>query len=393
MEWKSPPPRLGKPLVRRVAGPVLGAMVGAILGIFLVPFFVPFLDDLSSAQRKVPAVIAIACLPLAWLIAVGLHELGHIVGGWLIGGRFLLWIAGPIKAVRTPSGIRWGWNRSFNTAGGVAACLPADCSRLTASHLIVMILGGPVASLLSAGVTASLVPMVPANGGAVAAWLEILLALTAVFSLLLAVATTAPFTAGGFKSDGRRAWDLCRGGPRRDQEIAMVILSMQLLGGTRPRDLDRDLLRRSLRLGDGSAFDLYARLNAYQHAADCGEWDEARLLLEAIVSGEASLVPLIAAATRCEYAWLLATRGSDPPLARAWLESAGPMDFDPATRLRAESAVLLAEGATEAAHAKAVAGLKALDGRTASPVRSPFATDEFERLLRASAPGVGHASG
>lgn len=393
MEWKSPPARPAKPLHRRLTGLVGGAAVGAILGVVVVPFLVPFLDEVSSGGRKVPAVFALACLPLSWLIAVGLHELGHLVGGWLIGGRFLLWIAGPIKAVRTPSGIRWGWNRTLNTAGGMAACLPADCSRLTVSQLTVMILGGPVASLLSAGVTASLVPMVPANGGAAAEWLGILLALTAAFSLLIAVATTVPFTAGGFKSDGRRAWDLCRSGPRRDQEIAMVILSMQLLGGTRPRDLDQDLLRRSLQLGDGSAYDLYARLHAYEHAADCGEWDEARRHLEAIVAGEASLAPLIASATRCEYAWLVATRGSDPPLARAWLESAGPMDFDPATRLRAESAVLLAEGSTEAAHGKAIEGLKALDRRTLSPVRNPFAADALERLLCASSPGVDPASG
>ncbi|MEN9734820.1 MAG: hypothetical protein RLZ45_2815, partial [Verrucomicrobiota bacterium] len=80
------------------------------------------------------------------------------------------------------------------------------------------------------------------------------------------------------------------------------------------------------------------------------------------------------------YAWLVATVGSDPTLARAWLDSAGPMDFDPATRLRAESAVLLAEGSREAAHDKALEGLKALDTRTMSPVRSPFAVESLEHL-------------
>jgi hypothetical protein len=56
------------------------------------------------------------------------------------------------------------------------------------------------------------------------------------------------------------------------------------------------------------------------------------------------------------------------------------MDFDPATRLRAESAVLLAEGSREAAHDKALEGLKALDTRTMSPVRSPFAVESLEHL-------------
>lgn len=384
MEWKSPPVRGAKRLVRRLTGPFLGGVVGAIVGVLLVRFTVPFLDDLLGSGRKVPAVVALFCLPLAWLIAVGFHEFGHVAGGWLIGGRFLLWVAGPIKAVRTPRGILWGWNRSVNVAGGMAACLPADCSRLTAARLIVMVLGGPVASLVLWGACRSLAPMLPATAGPAAAVLAFLLTLTAIMSLLVAVATTVPFAAGGFKSDGRRAWDLTRRGPRRDQEMAMVILTMQLLAGTRPRDLDRDLLRRSLQLGDGSSFDLYARLIAYQHAADCGDWDAARLHLEAAVAGEESLVPVVAAASRCEYAWLVATRGADPRLARAWLESAGPMDFEPATRLKAEAAVLLAEGSDESAHARAIEGLRALETRTLSPVRDAFAAAALERLRDAS---------
>lgn len=384
MEWKSPPVRGSKRLVRRVTGPIAGAVVGAIIGSLLVRFSVSFLDDLFGSGRKMPVVVALLCLPLSWLIAVGFHEFGHVAGGWLIGGRFLLWVAGPIKAVRTPRGIRWGWNRSVNVAGGMAACLPTDCSGLTASRLIVMILGGPVASLVLWAATRSLVPLIPTTAGRGGAVLAFLLTLTAIMSLLVAVATTVPFAAGGLKSDGRRAWDLARRGPRGDQEVAMVILAMQILAGTRPRDLDRDLLRRALQLGDGSAFDLYARLNAYEHAADCGDWDAARLHLEAAVAGEESIAPFVAAASRCEYAWLVATRGSDPRLARAWLESAGPMDFDPATRLRAEAAVLLAEGAKESAHARANEGLRALDTRTPSPVRNAFAAEALERLRDAS---------
>ena len=84
MEWKSPPVRGAKRLVRRLTGPFLGGVVGAIVGVLLVRFTVPFLDDLLGSGRKVPAVVALFCLPLAWLIAVGFHEFGHVAGGWLI---------------------------------------------------------------------------------------------------------------------------------------------------------------------------------------------------------------------------------------------------------------------------------------------------------------------
>jgi hypothetical protein len=85
---------------------------------------------------------------------------------------------------------------------------------------------------------------------------------------------------------------------------------------------------------------------------------------------------------RCEYAWLLATQTCDVPTDRAWLESAGKLDFDPATRLRAGAAVLLAEGKTAEAAAKAQEGLQALEHRSLSHVKSPFALDALERLLQ-----------
>jgi hypothetical protein len=79
---------------------------------------------------------------------------------------------------------------------------------------------------------------------------------------------------------------------------------------------------------------------------------------------------------------LLATQTRDTTTARAWLDSAGKLDFDPATRCRAEAAVLLAEGKTAEAAAKAREGLNALEHRTLSPVKSPFAVDALEALLR-----------
>lgn len=377
MDWIQPPEKpTRKAASQHWSGMLLGGLAGAGLGFLGVDFIGRWSASMEPGWRW----LIVLYLPFAWLIAVGFHELGHLIGGWLIGGRFLLWVVGPIKVQRTPKGIRWGWNRSVNMGGGMGACLPHDCSRMTAGQLVVMILGGPVASLaLSVGIVFALQWMGPVSGSVNLAWIAFA-KITAALSLLLAVLTFLPFTAGGFKSDGRRAWDLSRRGPETDQELAMMVLTMQLLSGTRPRELDPVLLERSLSLNDGSLFDLYARMNAYHHAADRQDWAAARGYLETLAAAEAKMVPLLGATVRCEYAWLVATVGTDPELARAWLDSAGPMDFDPATRLRAESAVLLAEGSREAAHAKAQEGLKALETRTMSPVRSPFAAESLERL-------------
>lgn len=388
MDWIEPPERrTKKSFASSWVGMVVGAVVGALIGALLIPRLLGKPSGGSGAAADIGSLlVSLASIPVAWLVAVGIHELGHLIGGWLIGGRFLLWVVGPVKVLQTPKGIQVGWNRSVNVAGGMGACLPHDCSRLTSRQLIVMVLGGPVASLVLWGLALVVLMGLESATGTIAKGLAGMATVTGYLSLGLAVITLAPFTTGGFKSDGRRALDLYRRGPQTDQEIAMMILTMQLLSGTRPRDLDPVLLDRSLNLNDGSLFDLYARLNAYHHAADRQDWDTARRHLETLAASEDRLVPLLAATVRCEYAWMVATAGSDPTLARAWLDSAGPMDFDPATRLRAESAVLLAEGSRESAHAKALEGLKALETRTMSPVISAFAAESLEHLRDLSAP-------
>lgn len=323
----------------------------------------------------------------AWLLVVAWHELGHLVGGWIGGGRFLLWLVGPLKIQRTPAGIKVGWNRRVNLAGGLAACLPRDPARVTSGRFAVMILGGPLFSAVLA--VAGLWAMVGGEAlwprAAVwSHWGQLALLIVAGLSALVAVATLIPMTAGGFKSDGRRVMDLLRGGPRSEQEAAMLALTAASLAGQRPAEFDPGLVARVVSLDDGTLSDLYARLIVYPHAADRGEWAAAQALLDRVVAGEAQLPAFARDAVRCEYAWLLATRTSDAAAARTWLDSAGPLDFDAATRLRAEAAVLLAEGRRKEAAEAARAGLHALEHKSLSPVKSPFAAAALQSLLTAA---------
>ena len=60
----------------------------------------------------------------------------------------LLLVIGPVMVRRTPAGIRVMWNRNVNLSGGMAACLPLEPGRMTPRRAAVMILGGPVASVV-----------------------------------------------------------------------------------------------------------------------------------------------------------------------------------------------------------------------------------------------------
>jgi hypothetical protein len=330
-------------------------------------------------------LLGIAALPFIWLIAAGIHELGHLIGGWIGGGRFLLWMVGPFIVRRTPAGIRAGWNRSVNLSGGMAVCVPRDPARVTPRRAAVMIIGGPVASMLltigALWLARWLVLWVDPFSNVRAIGQNIAV-FTAVISFLVFLITAAPSSLGGFKSDGKRLFELLRGDHRSEQEAAMLALTSASLTGTRPADYDRALVARAVSLRDGSLFDLYGHLTVYYHAADRGDWPEAQAHLDHVMAGAEKIVPYARDVVRCEYAWLLATQTCDIATARAWLESAGKLEFDPATRLRAEAAVLLADGKIAEAITKARDGLHALEHKSLSPVKSPFAVNALESLLR-----------
>lgn len=350
-----------------------GAVVGYVGASWLGDLFV-------KPSGAVEVIMMVLLLPLIWLLVVGWHELGHLVGGWLTGGRFLLWVVGPIMLRRTPAGLQWARNRSVNVGGGVAVCVPTDPASVTPGRTAVMVLGGPVASIVLVGLAwAAMQAWGPALGAVALNGL----AFTAALSGLGFVLTLAPFIAGGFKSDGKRAWDLLKGDARSDQEAALLLLTTAGLGGMRPADYDPALIKRASALADGSMFDLYGQLTIYYYHADRGNWAEAQACLDRVVDGEGLVVPYLRDVVRCEYAWLLATRTIYAGTARAWLETVGKLDFDPATKLRAEAAVALATGERDLAQDKIEAAKHALEHRSLSPVRNPFAEAALDRLAAA----------
>ena len=88
--------------------------------------------------------------------------------------------------------------------------------------------------------------------------------------------------------------------------------------------------------------------------------------LREVVAGAAAIPPMTRESVQAEYAYWLAVHGADVAAARAALERAGKCAFDPATKLRAEAAVLRAEGDAAGARAKAEAALEALRKRSLS---------------------------
>lgn len=390
-----PPARSSSVLTAKVAprrGLVL--LVWGLLGVAAALFGLPHLSALALSHppdsARWWAYAPLLALPLLWLVVVATHEIGHLLGGFLRGGKFTLLSVGPFMLRRTPRGLRLAFNFHFNPFGGLAICLPDQPSRFGPRQGLWLLLGGPFASLLFAVaclLTAIALRDTPDPAPSVVVFLQHSLSLLAVLSAYVTVQTLTPSTTGGLKSDGRRILDLLRGGPRVRQEHALLSLSSLAHAGVRPSAYPADWVDDALSLNDDSLYDLYARVTVYYHAADLGDWPRALQLLRRALARERLMAPYLRDVLRCEFAWLIATAWpTSAPLARRWLDAAGPLAFEPSTRLRAEAAVLLVENRPVEAAALARKTLRSLETTSLAAVPCPFSREAAESILQRTTP-------
>lgn len=313
---------------------------------------------------------------LLLLVAIGVHELGHLAGGMRRGMRFLLLIVGPLRWTRTRQGIRFGWFFSPATFGGLAAALP-DTGRPLTPQFRLLVIGGPAASL---GLAVVCTLLAWTASGRIAAW-SLLLAL---MSLAIFVATALPFHSrkGGFMSDGAQLLELRRGGTAVAQRFDLTLLMAQSLAGTRPRDLDPDALARLLaHAGDDLPMRrVAAHLFAYGHALDAGRPADARPHLEAVAAGIDEFPDGFRQSLALEVAWFRARHQGDLEGARQWLARGRGGVVEPGRREAAEAAIALLAGETGRAAGLARAGLAALPRATDAGAALATA-DQLQALL------------
>lgn len=361
----------------------VGAVIGGGVGYGLAGLL-PGLMVVGEFSKLHKLGVLALCAPATFL-GILVHELGHVAGGKLAGFRFLLLLAGPFKLQRTPDGLRLGLNFSANLAGGLACLLPEDDRNLT-RRMAVFIAGGPVASLLLGLVAGlggwawygSFTPLAPPSYGALAGALG--LVITGAISLALFVVSALPATAGGFATDGRRLAMLAQKGERAEREAALTVLVSAAMSGVRAGDYPAELVARVAEHADASGFGLMGKLMGYYHALDRGELATAGARLTEVVAGAAELPQMTRESVHAEHAYWLAVHGGDVAGARAALAQAGGCTFDPATKLRAEAAVLRAEGDQAGATAKADAALVALRKRTMALKPSADVVEWIEAL-------------
>ena len=293
------------------------------------------LDGFLAGGSVLPRLIL---LPLALLAtvysAVLIHELGHILGGILVGFRFnslrvsRIQIDRPFKLslYRGKSAGASGWARMFPTKTDYLAW-----------RALVMISAGPAANLL----TVSVLLLFPARG--------LLLAWFFTLSLMLGLINLLPFRSGAYHSDGSRILMLLSNRARGERWVAMLKLSAELREGVMPEAMSPKYLAKAVALRDKSSDTVAAHVLAYSNAFYLGKDDEAAAMLEVCLQYANCASPLLRASLMSDAAVFQARRRRSLILAQQWLAATTESREIPWLKTRAEAAILEAQGKIPAA--------------------------------------------
>jgi hypothetical protein len=307
-------------------------------------------------------------VPVMWLLVVAVHEGGHLLGARLAGFRFLFMTIGPLRIALEGGRLRWSFYTGLNNTGGLTCCVPTGEEGFR-RRMILMVACGPLASL--------------AGGLLVYAWAPPFRAwqVFAVLSLSAFAVSALPVHRDVFYFDGALISLFLRNGEEAEQLSALLLL----YGAAcvqRPREWSAALLKKAAQGKGRSAAAYSAALLGYGHALDAGDLEQAGKYLEEAQAHGQDLPPQMRSLGLVEAAYFAASHRGDAAGARALLEQAGPgfMEEDH-ERLRAEAAILLAEGRFDGALEKAEAGLQAAR-RSRFPGAARADLDWLEDLAR-----------
>ncbi|WP_035559320.1 M50 family metallopeptidase [Hymenobacter sp. IS2118] len=329
----------------------------------------------------------VALLPLAWLVAVGLHELGHALAGTRQGFVLQWFVVGPLMWKKLDGRLRFRWNTNLNTAGGMVLSVPPDDHDLR-RRFMAFAAGGPLGSVAWAALALGIWALLPTSTTATGQVLAAGLAGSGGFSAFLALLTAAPFHTGGFSSDGARVLNLWRGGPAGQLEMAVLSAFVRSAAGMRPRELPLAELEAAVAEPAELPFKLYAYQSLYLAALDAGQIDQAEHYLREYRDRLTLTPPALQASGWLESAFFAAAYEHDLPAARAFREKARVTAHTPADVLpRTEAALARLAGDTDAARAQAQTALRELP-KTLDPGSARLYTEWLTETVRWAGPSV-----
>ncbi len=274
----------------------------------------------------------------AYYLMLAIHELGHVAAGLCVGFRCRSLRVGPVLIDRP---LRVSLYRgSGAVVNGVAELIPVATDKL-ARRGVIMVLGGPVANILSA----MIVLLLPLP-------LTAFSALFIVCSIANGVNDLFPFESRLGVSDGRRIWMLLRQPALGERWLALLHLGGKINDGVLPESFSAEFLAKAIAVRNASADTVKAYAIAYSAAFHQKKDNEAARHLETCLTYSSHASPVVREALVSDAAVFQARRRKRADLATQWLAEIPSTTPNRWLRSRAEAAILEAEGDVDGATEK-----------------------------------------
>ncbi len=199
----------------------IGTLIAVLIGLPILRY--SYATTWRPPLDMVEWLVFIGVLLATVFLVIGTHEVGHLVGGRIVGFRFRLLLVGPLRVVRQDGRIRLGWNRNPFRHAGAAGSAPderigslSDDPKRMRGRLAIVLVTGPVASLVAGVATLALfladVPDFLLRDRFAEFTATRALSLFAAGSLAVGVITLLPGGTRSRPTDGSRILELLRTG-------------------------------------------------------------------------------------------------------------------------------------------------------------------------------------
>ena len=307
----------------------------------------------SALETLFVIVISGLFLTLYSYFSILVHELGHLV--FALCNGFEMQAIAVDRFVFSRSGTGFKSSRIKRRFAGGFVLPVLENSRNSRQKLIWMFFGGPAASfaLFALGAVPLLFPdWLSRNAGV---WLATLFA---SYNLFICIYNLLPLQIGFLKTDGRRILDLQQGNRHGKRVEYFYLFNAALRQGIRPKDIEPEVIEGSLAIPEQSSEHVSGLMMAYLAALDQAEFDRAGDYLDQALQMNAYYPQLFRASLFLEGTYFEAQIRQQPNQAQRWFEQIQETALiEPYSLLRAEAALLLAQGEPNAALVKAEQGL------------------------------------
>lgn len=260
-------------------------------------------------------------LEIAALFATAIHEGGHMLLGWVSGMQLRFLSVGPFHW-RLRSG-KWTFRfqqKQLLTGGGATGMAPTKVRNLPSQNVLMMA-GGPLASLVLAGLAT--VVTLTAKGSPWEPMWEFW-SLVATLAFLGFAANLIPKATlredGGGYSDGAQIYQIVSGGVWADVHLALSIVAASLTTPLRPKDYDIRRLERAASFLTQGRKAVLLRLLAHTHYLDSGRLPEALQALEEAERAYAVSASEVSAELHSTFVFANALLRRDAAAAGLWWE-------------------------------------------------------------------------